>query len=314
MSLTINHRTNLFNILRVSITSECNISCFYCFNEGYAKNSLNDKDHLENIEKILRCHHYFGGKRVCITGGEPLLNSNIEKVGGLIEEIYNNSYHITTNGILLNRNSKTFLKRVERINVTIPSIDRNKYYNITGADNLKTVQNNIDELLNYGCKINLNYTLIPDVNDKQDDIDNLISFASKRNMTISILKLYNQNLINAQKDKYFRNLYHSLSKYTKENFIGVNSDCPPVTIYKINGLKVIVRDFFFEIRHYSHCKSCEFFNICEEGLCQPRTDINGNIKSCLFKNRNLNLKSDYFREFKEFIEIYSNEYKYWTKY
>jgi GTP 3',8-cyclase len=314
MSITIKHRTNLFNILRVSLTSECNLSCFYCFNEGYSKNTSIENNNLDTIEKILRCHHQLGGERVCITGGEPLLNSNIERCGGLIEKIYNNSYHVTTNGTVLNKNLKSFLKRVERINVTVPSFNRRKYCKITGADFLHKVQNNIDDLLNNECRVNINFILIPGVNDNHDEINNLIAYAIKRNMMISILKLYNQDSIKTTKGNYFRNLYKILNMFAKGSDIGVNSDCPPVTIYEFSGIRILVRDFFFEKSRYNYCVDCEFFNLCEEGLCQPRTNVNGNVKSCLFKNRNLNFKSDYFKEFEEFKVIYSNEYKYWTKY
>nr|WP_319571265.1 radical SAM protein [uncultured Draconibacterium sp.] len=314
MSLIINHSPDLFNILRICLSAECNISCFYCFNEGYKKKTINLSKNLKKLETILTAHRQLGGQKACVSGGEPLLDPFLEKSCELIERIYENNIHLTTNGTLIKEDLISFLKRAGRINISIPSFNSQKYLKITGHDFLHRVKKNIDYLIENECDVNLNYILIPEVNDSQDELNYLIDFAAKRKLKISILKLFNQDSIKVPKETYFKKTYQALNNYNNDNEVIINHDCPPITLYKLEGIKILIRDFHFDRNYYNNCVDCKFIDTCEEGLCQPRTDEEGNIKSCLFKTKHLKNNQDPFEELKRLKEIYSNGYMRWIKY
>ena len=99
------------NYLRISVTSECNENCWYCYNEGLDKEKilLSDIEGFKWLINNIICH--YGVKIVRFTGGEPLLNP---KITSLIEIVKNSSTKViglTTNGVLL----PNYYKEINRI-------------------------------------------------------------------------------------------------------------------------------------------------------------------------------------------------------
>jgi molybdenum cofactor biosynthesis enzyme MoaA len=295
------------------LAGKCNLTCSYCFNEGYLEQKANESHEL--IESVLSKHINLGGLGACITGGEPLLSPFFEKTFNLIQELYNNRIHLTTNGTIVKKSHMNILKQIERINVSIPCFNEIKYKKITGKDLFRKLLHNIDCLIRNGCKLNLNYCLIPGVNDSHEELNKLINFAQERNLLLSILKLYNTN-IKVPKEQYFDNLRQTLKSHCENSEVAINRHCPPVSIYKLNEIDVIVRDFYFDTHFCQHCTDCEHINECEEGLCQPRTNEEGNIKTCLLKNDLNNYSSNLSQNTKltEMKEIYLTANSRWIRY
>lgn len=81
---------------RISITTDCNMKCVYCHNEGNeTKNSLS----LESLEEIIKSSKLFGLKKVRLTGGEPLLRADIYEICDLLVNKYGLEVSINTNGV-----------------------------------------------------------------------------------------------------------------------------------------------------------------------------------------------------------------------
>ncbi len=162
--------------LRISVTDRCNLRCIYCMPEGGV--SLLDHDDIlryEEIKAVIETSIKLGIDKFRITGGEPLIRKGfIEFIGGLkvVEGIEDLS--ITTNGIRLREYAGPLYEAgLKRINISLDTLDENKYKRIARVGELKDVLDGIDEALRVGFfPIKINVVLIRGVND-----DEILDFA-----------------------------------------------------------------------------------------------------------------------------------------
>ncbi len=142
------------NYLRVSVTDRCDLRCVYCMKEKM--NFLPKKEilTLEEIERLCDNFIELGVEKIRLTGGEPLVRKNILS---LIENLnkkksYTNLKEITltTNGSLLKKYAKDLKNNgVDRINVSLDTIIKDQYKQITRLGNLDNVLDGIDESIAY---------------------------------------------------------------------------------------------------------------------------------------------------------------------
>ncbi|MBU1627447.1 radical SAM protein, partial [bacterium] len=159
------------NYLRLSVTDRCNLDCIYCLPSR--RLSYLDRDDILGFEEILRILNLFvklGIKKIRITGGEPLLRKNVLDLIASIRKIENiEKLAITTNGILL-KEVAAELKRIgiDSINISLDSLDRNRFKEITGVDALSKVTAGIDEALKVGIKsLKINVVLMGGINETE---------------------------------------------------------------------------------------------------------------------------------------------------
>ncbi|HHO56938.1 MAG TPA: GTP 3',8-cyclase MoaA, partial [Thermoplasmatales archaeon] len=147
--------------IRISVTSRCNLRCFYCHNEGqeYTKREMT----AEEIERILEIAKGLEITQVKFTGGEPLLRDDI------IEIVKAGSKHMrdvsmTTNGTLLAYRVRELKKAgLNRVNISMDSADRKRYEEITGMDMVDKVMNGIEEAVKAGLHpVKVNVVAFPD--------------------------------------------------------------------------------------------------------------------------------------------------------
>lgn len=155
--------------LRLSVTDLCNLRCKYCMpEEGICKK--NHEDILSEDEMIMavQAAASLGIRKIRITGGEPLVKKNIlsicERVGKIpgIDEVC-----VTTNGVLLEEYAQGLINAgVSRLNISLDTLDAEKYKEITRIGNLQKVLTGIEEAIKVGFKkIKLNAVLMRGFND-----------------------------------------------------------------------------------------------------------------------------------------------------
>ena len=159
------------NYLRISVTDKCNLRCRYCMpEEGIPLISHGAILTYEEILRIVRVFAAEGISKVRLTGGEPLVRKGIvDFISRLsqIEEIKDLS--LTTNGILLKEYARD-LKRagLKRINVSLDSLTKKRFYQITRRDDFERVWSGIEEALRVGLTpIKINMVAIRGVNDDE---------------------------------------------------------------------------------------------------------------------------------------------------
>lgn len=173
--------------LRLSVTKRCPLRCVYCTDEA-------ERDETElsasGIEKIVRAFAALGITKVRLTGGEPLMRSDIAEIAGRISRTPGiKKLVLTTNGVMLKKYAKQLVENgVSAVNVSLDTLDREKYKALTGCDCLMDVLGGIEEAQKCGMShIRINSVLIRGLND--GDAESLIGLAKERKIDVRFIEL-----------------------------------------------------------------------------------------------------------------------------
>ncbi len=179
MKLIDRHNRNL-NYLRVSITDRCNLRCLYCVPEGRIP-KLGHKEILsyEEILRVVNVATQLGITKVRITGGEPLMRKGIYSFLEQLSQIKGlQDLSLTTNGVLLKDNLERIKSAgVTRINISLDSLQPDRFRIITGYDHFKDTWQSILEANKLGFRpIKINVVALKGINE-----DEIINFANLSN-------------------------------------------------------------------------------------------------------------------------------------
>lgn len=133
--------------LRISVTDRCNLRCRYCMpEEGIQLMKHEDILSFDEITEFTRAAVDYGIRKVRITGGEPLVRRGIVTLVGMIAAIRGvNDLSMTTNGVLLDQFAKDLSRAgLQRVNVSLDTVDHQKYAFITRTGNLDDVFRGIE--------------------------------------------------------------------------------------------------------------------------------------------------------------------------
>ena len=127
------------NYLRVSVTDRCDLRCVYCMKENMTFLPKKEILSLEEIERLCDNFIDLGINKIRLTGGEPLVRKDIIKLISKLNLKKKNTslkeINLTTNGTLLNVFAKDLKKNgINRINVSLDTLDENKYKQITNLE------------------------------------------------------------------------------------------------------------------------------------------------------------------------------------
>jgi len=177
--------------IRVSVTDRCDFRCTYCMSEDMEFLPKKDVLSLEELDRLCNTFIDLGVKKLRITGGEPLVRKNImqlfsnlgKKLGQGLEELT-----LTTNGSQLDRYAKDlFDNGVRRINVSLDSLEKNKFKKITRNGNLDKVINGIMVAKKAGLKIKINTVALKEVND--NEILNLVNWCGENKFSLTFIEV-----------------------------------------------------------------------------------------------------------------------------
>jgi GTP 3',8-cyclase len=175
--------------LRFSLTQRCNLNCGYCGNAN-CLSAINELGPFE-IQQIVNAFVKCGIKKLRLTGGEPLLRSDITEIVGRAATTEGlREVSATTNGVLLTRALAGELKAagLRRINISLDSLKPLRYKEITGGGNLSAVLNGIDAALVASLTpLHINVVLIRGVND--DEAEDFIRYARRNPVTVRFIEL-----------------------------------------------------------------------------------------------------------------------------
>lgn len=175
--------------LRISVTDRCDFRCVYCMAEDMTFVPRAQLLTLEELAVIARAFTELGVTKIRITGGEPLVRRNVIKlfrdIGQLpdIKELV-----VTTNGSQLTRLARDLKDAgVKRINISLDSLDPDKFHRITRTGDLSKVLSGIDAAIDAGFdRIKINTVILK--NRNHDEVTDLVRFASGKGMDISFIE------------------------------------------------------------------------------------------------------------------------------
>ncbi|NLI92088.1 MAG: GTP 3',8-cyclase MoaA [Peptococcaceae bacterium] len=179
------------NYLRISVTDLCNLRCAYCMPaDGVRKREHRDILRLEEIVNIVKVGVQLGIDKVRITGGEPLVRNGIVQLVENLAQIKGlKDLSMTTNGILLNKYALELKKAgLDRVNISLDSLDRAKYKKMTRCGELDDVLEGIRIAGEAGLSpVKVNVVLIGGYND--DEIEDFVNLTLKSDIEVRFIEL-----------------------------------------------------------------------------------------------------------------------------
>lgn len=262
------------NYLRISLTQKCNLNCLYCGSEKPDTDELT----VDEIEKIVRVFASLKITKVRLTGGEPLLREDICEIASRIKEIPEiKKIVVTTNGIGLSQKAEVLKQAgISAINISLDTLDRERYKKLTGRDSLLEVLSGIDKALEVGLHpVRINSVLIKGQND--DEAGDLINLARDKDVDVRFIELMpfskageNTDLVIKGEDIISQFDFLRPCKSKKENSVA--------EYYTADGFKGKI-GFITPVSN-KFCNSCNRIRLLS----------NGELKPCLGHNETFNLK------------------------
>ena len=178
--------------VRVSVTDRCDFRCVYCMSENMNFLPKADLLTLEELDKMCTAFISQGVEKLRITGGEPLVRRNIMeffnsisrhlKTGALKE------LTLTTNGSQLHRFAEQLAEiGIKRINVSLDTLNEEKFSQITRWGRLVQVLKGIDAALAAGIKIKINTVALKDFNE--DELEKIVKWCANRKMDLTFIEV-----------------------------------------------------------------------------------------------------------------------------
>ena len=261
--------------LRITLTNRCNVNCLYCHHDGMVKSSEEmTADELYTICKIAK---KIGVRKIRLSGGEPLLKKDIVEIVEKIASLDFKDISMTTNGILLEKYAQDLKDAgLNRVNVSLDTLDRKTYEIITKKDYLEDAKKGIIKAVEVGLyPVKINMVIMKDIN--QDEIDDMFRFCKKHDIVLQLIELIESE--NCDDDKFSADYHYKLDDIEKE-FADIADDVHEREFmqgrkkYYIDGGEIeVVRP----VDNSTFCANCSRLRITPDGK----------IKPCLLRNDNL---------------------------
>ena len=283
------------NYLRISVTDRCNLRCFYCMPEGGIDlKSHNDIMSYEDIYNVTKTASKLGINKVRITGGEPLARLNIHELISMINSIdLIDEISMTTNAVYLAKKAKQLKSNgLDRVNISLDTLDKDQYKKITGRDQFDNVIEGIKTAKRLNLNpVKINAVIIKGYND--DQIDNFIDFMNKEDLIIRFIEYMpigagknKDNHISLQEIKDRINKKYELSPIKVKG----NGPAEYVKIDGFNGKLGFISPF-----SHNFCDNCN----------RLRLTSDGKIRTCLLKEEELDLyENNKIKDKKQIKEIF----------
>ena len=277
--------------LRISITDLCNLRCIYCMpEEGVEKMSHEKILSYEDIIYFVKIFSERDLKKLRLTGGEPLVRPKLEYLVKELKKIESiEELTMTTNGILLEDKAKNLKKAgLDRVNISLDTLDRGKFKKITRRDRLEDVLRGLKAAVKHELKpIKINTVVMKDFNT--DEIFDFVDFAIKNGFEwrfIEFMPLGGVKIV--QEDYFISNKIikekieekYDLEKISKPNSLVAD-------VYKIKNTCAKI-GFISPLTH-KFCHKCNRIRMTADGKVIPclLSDIDIDISKAV-KKRNKN--------------------------
>lgn len=168
------------NYLRLSVTDHCNLNCLYCSAGSVARLPRSEVLSYEEIQRVVQVGASMGISKVRITGGEPLLRSDLSILVRMISQIEGiDDISLTSNGILLSKYAAELKEAgLKRVNLSLDTLRADRFKRITRVGRLVEVLSGIEAAHRAGLSpVKINMVVLKGIND-----DETIDFAR---MTVS---------------------------------------------------------------------------------------------------------------------------------
>lgn len=251
--------------LRISVTDRCNLRCCYCMPKGIELLEMSDILSFEEIETTVKAFAKEGIRRLKITGGEPLVRPSCTELIGRLKSINGiEDITITTNGVLL-KEKLSDLKRagVSGINISLDTLDRDKYKRITGFDKLPEVLSALEASISSGINTKINTAVMKGINT--DETADLAKLAKDKNICVRFIEMmpigYGTRFEYADNSEILELLLEKYPSLSPDNERHGNG---PAVYYKAEDFKGSIG--FISAVSGKFCESCNRMRLTSTGV------------------------------------------------
>ena len=271
--------------LRVSVTDRCDFRCTYCMSENMTFLPKKDLLTIEELERLCTVFINLGVKKLRLTGGEPLVRKNImdliaslsrHLISGKLEELT-----LTTNGSQLSKYAQQLADYgVKRLNVSIDTLDREKFKKITRWGDLDRVLAGLNAAKSAGLNIKINTVALNGTNN--DELKDMLTWAGDNGYDMTIIEVMPMGDIGSETriDQYLplTAVRNDLSKHFTLEDIDYRTGGPArYTRIKETGGRL---GFITPLTH-NFCESCN----------RVRVTCTGTLYMCLGQDDDADLKT-----------------------
>lgn len=261
--------------LRITLTNRCNVNCVYCHHDGMVSSKQEmTADELYTICKIAK---NIGVKKIRLSGGEPLIRKDIVEVVEKIASLGFKDISMTTNGTLLEKYAQGLKDAgLDRVNVSLDTLNRETYEFITRKDYLESAKAGILKAVEVGLyPVKINMVIMKDIN--QNEIKDMFYFCKENNIVLQLIELIESE--NCDDDKFSAD-YHYKLDMIEERLSDMADEVHERKFmqgrkkYYIDGGEIEVVK---PVDNSTFCANCSRLRITPDGK----------IKPCLLRNDNL---------------------------
>ncbi|GIO44700.1 GTP 3',8-cyclase MoaA [Paenibacillus apis] len=259
--------------LRISVTDRCNLRCVYCMPEEGME--FEPADHIltyEEIADVVRVIAEMGIRKVRLTGGEPLVRKELEKLVAMIAAIPGiEDIALTTNGIFLAPRAALLKEAgLTRVNISLDSLKPERFKMITRGGDVQKVLNSIDACAKAGLSpIKLNVVLMNGLND--DEIADFIEMTRERDIHVRFIEY----MPIGHNDAQWKKLYLPLTRVKEVceerqwKFSAVSSvqGSGPSENYRLEGAAGSFGLIHPVSEHF--CQTCNRLRLTADGYIKP---------------------------------------------
>ena len=261
--------------LRITLTNRCNVNCLYCHHDGMVKSK--DEMTADELYTICKIAKKLGVKKIRLSGGEPLLKNDIVEIVERIASLGFKDISMTTNGILLEKYAQALKDAgLDRVNVSLDTLDRKTFEFITKKDYLEDAKKGILKAVEVGFyPVKINMVIMKDIN--QNEIDDMFQFCKQNNIVLQLIELIESE--SCDDDKFSEDYHYKLDDIENEladiaDEVHERKFMQGRKKYYIDGGEIEVVK---PVDNASFCAKCSRLRITPDGK----------IKPCLLRNDNL---------------------------
>ncbi|HJL79134.1 MAG TPA: GTP 3',8-cyclase MoaA [Candidatus Marinimicrobia bacterium] len=271
-----------FDYIRIAVNEQCNLRCVYCMpGNGIHFKSEENLLSTNEILRIIDVVSQLGVKKIRLTGGEPLLRKDIIELIENANNIQNvESIHLTTNGLLLEKNASRLKNAGLRgINISLDTLNDQKYVKITRRNSLAQVKKGIEKAIQLGfSSVKINVVAMRGFND--DEIEHFAELSRVNPITVRFIELMPFDTHQIWKTGKF----YSAEKITED----LTKQYPALT--PCNGSKTEHRVFHIP----GYCGKIAIIPSYTRDICgtcnRIRLTADGKILNCLYTHKEFDLR------------------------
>lgn len=259
--------------VRLSVTDRCNYRCFYCLPKGF-KDFEEPSQWLtfDEIERVMAAFGELGVARIRLTGGEPLVRKGLPELAGRLACLPGiDDLSLSTNASLLQRDARAIQKAgVRRINVSLDTLNPDRFREITGGGELEEVLDGLVAARDAGLQpIKINMVAMKGIND--DEFDAMLEYCMANEFTLRFIETMPVGTPGRNASDYYLSLDTVLSSLRRKYDLipGCMPGGGPARYYQVDGSDTRIGFITPISQHF--CDTCN----------RVRMSVDGTLYLCL---------------------------------